>query len=303
MELLVVITIIAMLIALLLPAVQAAREAARKTQCSNNLRQVCLATLGYEQTHGILPAGEYQYDSSGNRVYGGSILIRLLPYVEQQPLYDLFDLTTTVDTQKYPNSSKYLGSTVLPLYICPSDQPSTPYSHGGSFAKSNYAASAGPVTLASNPKAPCALFSQFNAYASTTGKPVPGPFYRVGGWQCRLNEIGDGLSNTIFFGEIRPAWDGDAGGWAASCNGSGFTLTTTPINYYSGDTVYDSAKENGCSYWGSWCTSFGFKSCHPGGAYFSLGDGTVHFLSEMIDPRVYQYMGDKNDGKAFAAPW
>ena len=301
-ELLVVITIIGMLIALLLPAVQGAREAARRAQCSNNLKQIGLAVMGYEQSHEMLPAGQYQYDCSGNTTYGGSVFIRLLPYVEQQPLYDIYDLSSTVDTQKYPGTSKYLGSTVLPVYICPSDQPSSPFVLGRVMAKANYAASAGPCPVGSKPGATCDLATSFNMYASGSDSKMPGPFTRYCGRQCRLTEITDGLSNTIFFGEVRPAWDGDTGGgWHGSCSGNGYTKTTVPINYYSGDTSYTGS--NGCSWIGSWTTAFGFKSGHPGGAHFVLGDGTVHFLSETVDFQTYQYLGNKADGKGFAMPW
>ena len=82
-ELLVVITIIGILIALLLPAVQAAREAARKMQCGNNLKQIGLAMLGYENSSGTLPIG---MNWAGATTKGHSAFAALLPYVEQQAL-------------------------------------------------------------------------------------------------------------------------------------------------------------------------------------------------------------------------
>ena len=91
-ELLVVITIIGILVALLLPAVQAAREAARRMQCGNNLKQIGLALLNYEQTCGTFPPGSLELPLPG---YGISWLGRVLPYCEQQNIYQQLDLLGT----------------------------------------------------------------------------------------------------------------------------------------------------------------------------------------------------------------
>ena len=94
-ELLVVITIIAILIALLLPAVQAAREAARQTQCKNNLKQLSLAMLSFEQTNRRFPSGGWGFDWVGDPDRGtgkqqpGGWLYSILPYMEQLSLYQL----------------------------------------------------------------------------------------------------------------------------------------------------------------------------------------------------------------------
>src|SRR5262245_64832193 len=83
-ELLVVIAIIGVLVALLLPAVQAAREAARRSQCTNNLKQLGLAVHNYADANkGAFPVGEYSWG-------WGTWLVGLLPYIEQQNLYDLY---------------------------------------------------------------------------------------------------------------------------------------------------------------------------------------------------------------------
>ena len=54
--------------------------------------------------------------------------------------------------------------------------------------------------------------------------------------------------------------------------------------------------------WNNWNTAFGFKSRHSGGANFAYGDGSVHFLSQTIDMKTYQYLGCRNDNQAFAQP-
>lgn len=298
-ELLVVVTIIAILIALLLPAVQAAREAARQLQCSNHLKQIGLGVIGYEQTHGMLPAGGYAANNDNTKmVYWGSILVRLLPYLEQQALYDFYDFnsSTSPDAQVYPGTSRKLGSTVIPLYLCPSDQPSAPTLPCG-LAKGNYCASGGPTrVLVKSVDPKCQLYSTWNdtAGAAVTEPKYAGPFGRCS-YNCRLTEITDGTSNTIYFGEQRPtcfvnAW---GGGWAGSNNGNGFSFTTVPMNWNSCDHTGDDA----CRRYDNNNGACAFRSLHPGGVEFLFGDGTVRFLRETIDFQAYQYLGNKADGK------
>jgi prepilin-type N-terminal cleavage/methylation domain-containing protein/prepilin-type processing-associated H-X9-DG protein len=123
-ELLVVIAIIGVLVALLLPAVQAAREAARRTQCSNNLKQLALGLLNYEDSYKSFPNSFLLAHDWNGQVWG----TRILPFIEQQPLYDQYDSRVPAF-----NESPMLGfdpaatarnleviRTVLPVYICPS---------------------------------------------------------------------------------------------------------------------------------------------------------------------------------------
>lgn len=297
-ELLVVMSIIALLVALLLPAVQMAREAARRAQCASNFKQIGLAVAAYEQTHGMFPAGSYDYDQQGNRIVRGSIFIRLLPYLEQQALYDLFDLSRETLPQTYPGSSRTLAATVLSVYICPSDQPSSPlvYANRG---KTNYCPSFGPGALTYSPylASPCALISTWNQYAATRySTPAPGCFAR-NGWNCLLTDITDGVSNTILLGENRPSCDKDIwnGGWA----GCETCKTTAPMNY---DNCRETATDT-CRVWNNYNTEVAFHSLHPGGVQFLFGDGSVHFLPELIDMQNYQYLGNKADGKVAQMAW
>src|SRR5882724_6106276 len=93
-ELLVVIAIIAILIGLLVPAVQKVRDAAARAQCSNNLKQLGLATHNYESTFKRLPPSGASYVSTGDTP---SIVVIILPYVEQANLYNLFDFTQPIN--------------------------------------------------------------------------------------------------------------------------------------------------------------------------------------------------------------
>jgi prepilin-type N-terminal cleavage/methylation domain-containing protein/prepilin-type processing-associated H-X9-DG protein len=121
-ELLVVIAIIGILIALLLPAVQKVREAANSMACRNNLKQIALACLNYETTNGTFPAGSVYKKVGGTSTYYDTWTITILPYLEQQTLFALFDPSVPNAT---PDASSprmaTLRQTFLKVYTCPAD--------------------------------------------------------------------------------------------------------------------------------------------------------------------------------------
>ena len=116
-ELLVVIAIIGVLVALLLPAVQAAREAARRSQCSNNLKQIGLAVLNHDAAKGRFPAGSTAASTDIQAANSSQWTVDLLPYAEQPALYALWD--PKVDFRMPAN--KALRESFVPLYLCPTD--------------------------------------------------------------------------------------------------------------------------------------------------------------------------------------
>jgi prepilin-type N-terminal cleavage/methylation domain-containing protein len=288
-ELLVVIAIIAVLVALLLPAVQAAREAARRSQCKNNLKQIGLALHNFEGMRGSLPPGAI-WNSSG--IAKGSVYVYLTPFLEQKAVYDAYDLTkSNVDGSTFPGTTTLIGSVVLPTLFCPSD------SHPEQFfgmATQNYAASRGPTDVFNNPACPCAYPWQSFAQAPLDDpNRFAGPFTRMG-TQVRMAEVTDGLTNTIFFGEVRPACSEHAqNGWSISNDGNGYCTTLIPINY----NTCDSNAADPCRRPCNWNTEVGFKSAHVGGCHFLLGDGSVRFITENVDYQTYQNLGAKGDGK------
>ncbi|MEN6496141.1 MAG: DUF1559 domain-containing protein [Thermoguttaceae bacterium] len=316
-ELLVVIAIIGILIALLLPAVQAAREAARRSRCSNNLKQIGLALHNYHDSHNAFPISYWASD-----VGRGTPLARLLPYLEQRAVYDRInfrisdgDATQTLDGT---STGTQIRKVPIPTFVCPSDPQVTGEGLAKStgYAFSNYATSSGPTRQsdAGSPSCPCNAVPWWN-YWTSLGLPAyygtnpAGPFTRCMNssgvpYLCRMADVTDGLSNTIFFGEVRAGCSGhlESFGWFRA-HGMGMNTTLIPINF---DSFHDQSEQLGagkeCNYKCTWNTEFAFRSTHPGGAGFLLGDGSERFFAETIDFATYQYLGAKADGKPVNIP-
>jgi prepilin-type N-terminal cleavage/methylation domain-containing protein/prepilin-type processing-associated H-X9-DG protein len=294
-ELLLVIAIIGTLVALLLPAIQAAREASRRNSCSNNLKQLGLAISNYEAANKTLPPGAKwgRWGPLPQRKDHGSLLVILLPFMEQQATYSSFDFTKkTIDGQTLPGSSTPIGAQIISAYQCPSDVHETLYD---GMAPHTYSASRGPTGLYTNPACPCENYRKDLEQAVVDDQQeFAGPFTRIG-LTCKMKDVTDGASNTIFVGEVR---DGCSihprAGWAVTNNGNGYCSTLVPINF---DTCNEEAPDS-CNRPMNWTTEVGFKSAHPGGAQFTFGDGSVHLLRDDIDMQAYQYLGAKADGQA-----
>lgn len=319
-ELLVVIAIIGILVALLLPAVQAAREAARRSTCTNNLKQLGLAVQMFSDANKTYPAGSYWYDADTSCIPGttckdrrGTLQVHILPYMEQQALYDRFDFSKPTDDQLMPDGSP-IGSVEIATFKCPSSEHPTlavgalPESNSlfESLKMTNYGASRGNTKQITNPACSCSTWNSFNGAIGNEAVAYPdfnpllwpeygGPFSR--GWngaETSAKQITDGLSNTIFLGEVRPECSHNfARGWSNSNAGQGVVSTIIPINYDSCSQDHPDR----CRQWCNFSTELGFKSAHPGGAYFSMGDASVPFINETIDIFTYNRLGGKADGQ------
>ncbi|TWU29339.1 DUF1559 domain-containing protein [Bythopirellula polymerisocia] len=326
-ELLVVIAIIGVLISLILPAVQAAREAARRIHCVNNSRQLAIATSNFESATGKLPrSGIVELESrtvTANNSESTTVYFKqrkgkqfswavlILPYLEQQQLYDRFDFDVSVFEQEAEPQSEFLAQ-----FACPSDHSQRSLFEdetmtlGKRFAKGNYAAFCTP-------------------YHTDLQMLYPGAL--VGRGQS-LSRISDGSSNTLLFGEIRTrdhAQD-ERGAWALPWTAASllaFDMHHDRINHRSDDpfVAYNyfayqtqtpntlgpnsdmlqacpdlvesqleampclDANKNG------WLSAAP-RSLHPGGVNVVSLDGHVEFLLDDVDEYVMAYRISVNDG-------
>jgi prepilin-type N-terminal cleavage/methylation domain-containing protein/prepilin-type processing-associated H-X9-DG protein len=285
-ELLVVISIIGVLVALLLPAVQSAREAARAAQCKNNLKQIGLALQAYHADRNILPMSNTQGVGHGNN---HSVLTLLLPYLEQQPLYSAYNFSL----ENYDAANTTVVSTALAAYVCPSvpqvitRRPASQipilapqggfYPGSSQFSINHYAANWGGVRPAPN--------ADPRADFSTTNGMYRGPMLTVqsvipnnkGITKCyRLEQLADGTTNTIAFGEKK-----DGLGWAVGgFGGSEFDVWTSPM--------YSDPNPN-------WTYVY-TGSYHPGGVHFLFCDGSVRVLKSTLAKATF-YALITRDGK------
>jgi hypothetical protein len=297
----------------LLPAVQQAREAARRTQCKNHLKQLGLALHNYHDTFGQFAINGMVW-GAGN--YHGNMLVQLLPYIDQAPLYNSMNFSgtftpTALDWWQAPNSTQGQDSDgsqrwmkkTPPGLLCPSDDASIGIGWG--YTSTNYGFSIGAQRMDSGNG--CDRYSPYGGYnasgyfgngAAGHGNNlnkgnISGVFAREA-WAAKIADIVDGTSNTILMGEMRPdCTDHARQGWGTPNNG--WVATTPPINFRTcpGDPVLP----NNCSTDWNWNTSQGFKSRHVGGAHMVLCDGSVRFLSENIDYVTYQKLGDRRDNQ------
>ncbi len=201
-ELLVVIAIIGALVGLLLPAVQSAREAARRTSCSNNLRQFGLAMFNYESARGHFPPTDVRV--SGTTGFGWSFHSRLLPYAEEAGLADRFDFkqqafTGNFSAQQPTAAFVTLFATPVPMLLCPSDPaPTVNKSNGYDYGGNNYMVSFGSARA-----------DGAGTYYWDFSKPTDGIVFENS--KVRISKITDGTSKTAIASEaVRSIANGTA---------------------------------------------------------------------------------------------
>lgn len=312
-ELLVVIAIIGILVALLLPAVQAAREAARRVQCQNNLKQMTLAMLNHESTHGGLPSGGWVGSWLGDpdRGYGreqpGGWIYNLLPYIEQQAIRDMG--TGLTDRGKWPVFQERDAMTVdmlncptrRPAIAYPNDKPNTPVNSRKNplHARSDYAANAGDIRYLEAYIKIIEFQSTAEAVLATPNWP-PKLSWTTGtvhsGINIPLRAITDGTSNTYALGERYINANNYADGQEP---GNDWSMWTG----YQNDIVrstYHFAPDNedrvpvqdtpGLDF------EDRFGSAHAGGCNMSFVDGSVALVGYDVDPEVHRRAGHRSDG-------
>ena len=302
-ELLVVIAIIAILIALLLPAVQAAREAAQRIQCTNNLKQVGIALLNFENQNRRLPAGNMGWNQAGDEWLGHSTFLQILPFMEQVNLHDRFDLNL-----RWVNLvNQDVAAAQIPPYQCPSDDAagrvmriySSTEGQEFRFSRSNYVICFGsqwiynPTVKYGPQAAPPQFYSALGVSEDTWEND--GTFRMNVG--RRMRDLQDGTSNTVAVSEVRAGRDdeqpqgddeGDRRGlWARPFLGtSGYLHVNTPNS-----SVRDYLEVWDCTPAVAPCDNSAphnseehatARSYHPSGVNALSMDGHVQFYTDSI---------------------
>lgn len=321
-ELLVVIAIIAVLVAMLLPAVQQARESARRSQCRNNLKQMGLALHDYHTTYNVLPPAllhSGRYNAAGffvgsNKVLNTTGWAFLLPSMDQQAAYDRYDFNTCSSTSSPysmpaagtdSNNASVIGALSASFMICPS--------HADGGERSTAATGTGFYQRASAVRTSylfaTGVFTDYDAtYKATATDIRQGTFGNSGA--ARFQEITDGLSTTIAIGEAhggRTKQSTEYGPWGLTgthtcCHGRVVSSSASDVlaTSYASTDIRDwrinAAFGNdalGRAY------AWGFNSSHAGGAAFLFNDGSVKFLSQSIDYRMFTLANYIHDNEQF----
>jgi len=331
-ELLVVIAIIGVLVALLLPAVQAAREAARRSQCTNNMRQLGIALQNYHSANGKFPPGDLggrdprditKAGAGSNGTKPNNVPLTphhvfLLPYLEESARFSAYD--RKVDWNKQPRAVLEQITGPLPTYQCPSDEQFTMnVTTGGSNdvnlgdAKGNYGPNWGSFSFS----------DQYNQNIHTQPSATVNNIerwddhYRAPsgtGWGAKIAQVTDGTTNTLIMLEMlqAPTEVGgvDRRGRIWNHTGGTYQITTQfPPNTDEGDRTgcVDRPEldlhcwQNVSSYFGvdAWISA---RSRHSGGVVAAMCDGSAQFVVDDIDLTTWWALSNIDDGAIAELP-
>ncbi len=304
-ELLVVIAIIAVLIALLLPAVQAAREAARRIQCTNNLKQLALATHNYESAVGSFPMGDHRgrfYDGTTIRQNFGPF-VAIAQFMEAGTAYNSFNVNLMI--MLAPNST--VNSVGLSTLWCPSDGTIVGFRSTDQtgwddtvipVCYSSYAGNGGPLLYYANGVGATNVMGRMQGIFSYIGgccgdgRPSVPP--------VKLSSITDGTSNTLLYMEhsftkAQSSFSSNPNGpnwWTSGDYGDTVIAALFPPNYFKS---YQASEPASLGKGGLWRGGYMFPrpskrnftpvatSLHPGGVNAAFCDGSVRFIKDSID--------------------
>jgi prepilin-type N-terminal cleavage/methylation domain-containing protein len=306
-ELLVVIAIIGVLVALLLPAVQAAREAARRSSCTNNMKQIVLALHNYHDTHQqFVPGGiEFGWCTTpvAPTVHNLNGLLLLLPYVEQMPLYSKYNMKAsaaniTAGNAGNSSNSMLAGDVIasgnaevvsqrLKVFSCPSDNGDPWLAVGGFYG----IASSGTTLKGAKTNYD---FSAIQSYACNYWQNNTGITRRLFGENSTsgFKDMTDGSSNVVAVAETTyNVYNGRCAAWGYR----GWVMTgadvgsSRGINNWTYSTVVPKVGRLGS--WGE------AGSLHPGGCMVGMADGAVIFMPQTTDLTTRQRLAQISDGE------
>ncbi|MEZ6096488.1 MAG: DUF1559 domain-containing protein [Pirellulaceae bacterium] len=286
-ELLVVIAIIGILVGMTLPAVQMVREAARRTSCTNNLKQIALGLHNFESSRGRFPVGiaaatDPQYAST-------TWLTQLLPFIEQQNMFDRSQADYQVSPLPFTG---HLGmQSPISTYQCPSD----PSSGSAQWTHENRLIAT----------------TSYLGVNGTNYTEEDGVFYLDS--HTKMRDVLDGQSNTLLVGERPPSPDFWYGWWYAGHGQSGsgspdMLLGVRELNDPppSGTNYLEPCPPGPYGFrpgkYGEQSDTLHFWSFHPGGANFALCDGSVQFIPYAADD-VMPQLATRAGGEVFQTPW
>jgi len=324
-ELLVVIAIIGILIGMLLPAVQQVREAARRSACSNNLKQIGLATHNYESAFGAFPAS---YKPSPGSDRGWSAQPQILPLLEQANLFDQIDFALPYN---HPNNGAInidgvilpIAAARVPVLLCPSEQKDEPRLTATGVREHyplNYASNAGPWFV-------------YDPATKLVGDGVMVPLRKL-----KISSIHDGTSNTLMWGEVKAYTPyfrnkGTTGNIAMPNNpnsvapmGGDFKSTSGHTEWVDGrvhqasftstfspNTVVPHVDHHGNVFDVDWTNfqegnsptiktfaAITSRSYHSGGVNSCRADGSVHFVADAIDLATWQALSTREGGEVIS---
>jgi prepilin-type N-terminal cleavage/methylation domain-containing protein/prepilin-type processing-associated H-X9-DG protein len=336
-ELLVVIAIIAVLIALLLPAVQAAREAARRAQCVNNLKQIGLAIHNYISTNDVVPPTGMTDNLNPPGVddylspQGAGFKVRILPFIEQQPLYDSYNFMVGDRKSSYLKVSTVINATIITTvmkgYLCPSD---------------TFVGGSDVIAVSSKTNTVLIADSNYPINGGTNRQNNNGVVNGVAWWMggsgiyggiVTVAAITDGMSNTAAVSEwIKGNQDVDMNGpdevFSISSYKNGgpqADFALCQASQYTPNSVWDDKGEdwtfqdtcrggpyyhvltpnkNSCATSTDWHIIDSFVtvgSRHPGGANVLFMDGSVKFVKDTVSLQTWLAISTRAGGEVVSA--
>jgi prepilin-type N-terminal cleavage/methylation domain-containing protein len=259
-ELLVVITIIGILIAMMMPAVMAARESARRMSCQNNLFQIGVALNNYQSAHDMLPPGATDKQGPIHNVSKGyhmSWMAPLLPYLDENVVFQHIDLSVGA----YDAKNAVARAIRIPLFICPSADPAR-----DGWPPSNYAGCHNDV------EAPIDVDNHGVLFLNS---------------HITRRDVTDGISHTIYVGEKLS--DPSDLGWMSGTRATLRNTGSAPL--WDPEPSARTPTGKGDLWVG------GFASQHSQVCNYLFGDGRSDPLSNCIDMKVFQQLGNRADGK------